>query len=116
MSKKRPAPKGFVHAEEARERILKGTAPDDVKVVGELVLRGIKTPLRLPERLSASSLTLDACDGVRALPRGMNVRQITLAGDWDPAYLLEGLHHHSLTPPERRVRSLPPSLHIGYPL
>lgn len=66
-------------AGQAREAILAGTAPDNLKVKGKLDLSQIETPFRLPAGLKTHSLNLEGSTGLEDLPSGLNCFYLNLS-------------------------------------
>lgn len=62
----------------ARQRILKGTAPERVRVEGSLNLSRATGLRRLPARLAATSINLSGCPNLRALPAGLECWELLL--------------------------------------
>jgi hypothetical protein len=63
-------------AEPAKELILQGAAPDDLRVTGVLDLSQISTPLHLPNNLQVRRLNLRGSMGLKDLPNGLQCYEL----------------------------------------
>lgn len=70
-----------ISADRARTLILQHLAPNGMRVLGHLNLRGASSLYYLPENLTCESLDISDCVNLTALPRGLHVTHwIELAG------------------------------------
>jgi hypothetical protein len=104
-----------VPARQARALILAGRAPRGLTVAGHLDLSGRPELVDLPT-LTADSLDLSGCTGLRALPAGLAVGRLCLNGCTALGELPAGLRLYQLEMRQTRVRALPDDLRVGYRL
>jgi hypothetical protein len=102
-------------ARRARALILTGRAPDGLVVEGHLDLSNQPKLVELPA-LTADSLDLSGCAGLRALPAGLAVRRLALNGCTALGELPAGLSLYELEMRQTRVRALPDDLRVAYRL
>jgi hypothetical protein len=102
-------------AAEARELILTGSAPSDVKIEGCLELNGDRC-LRLPARLKARRLRLLDCPDLRSLPEGLQVRHLEIRGCPNLSTLPARLCCYELLAPESSLVALPDGLRVEFRL
>lgn len=98
-----------VDGRRAAEAIGSGEAPEGLVVAGKLTL---PATAKLPDLLSAGWLELKDCTDSTRLPSKLSVSKLTLAGDFDPSRLLEGLSCFELELKSTRLTSLPPTLKV----
>jgi hypothetical protein len=95
--------------------ILAGRAPSRLAVAGHLDLSNQPGLVELPA-LTAESLDLSGCTGLRALPLGLTVGRLCLNGCTALAALPAGLRLRELDARQTRVRGLPSDLRVTYRL
>jgi hypothetical protein len=110
------APTSVMNASDAREAILAGTAPDNLKVKGKLDLSEITTAFQLPAGLQSTSLNLEGSTGLQALPSGLDCFYLNLSrtqirelpSDLKVEYMLnlDGCSSLESLPPDLKVGSL----------
>ncbi len=105
-----------IAAREARALILSGRAPDGLCVAGHLDLSGSDSLVELPADLSALSLDLANCHGLRALPDGLRVRRLNLSGCTALRNLPAELALYELGLRDTNVTALPADLRVEYRL
>lgn len=105
-----------VPAEEARRRILQGTALDGLCVRGRLDLSGQRKLTTLPAHLTADVLDLHDCPNLERLPEGLQARRLNLAGCTRLQELPEGLRCYELELRGTNLRSLPADLQVEFRL
>src|SRR5262245_41876893 len=84
----------WVTAAEAREMILAGEAPADLRVQGRLDLSNQTRLTQLPSGLRVSTLDLSGCNHLTELPEGLSCYHLDLRGSG--------------------IRSLPPDLRVEF--
>src|SRR3954447_16845975 len=107
MARRPSIPTGVVQADAAMKLILKGTAPDGMKVAGDLKLFPLRGKIRLPNHLTVNALTLINCGELERLPDGLNVRRLYMTGPWNPQHLLDGLSCYDLSLKDSAVTAIP---------
>lgn len=105
-----------VDARKARELILSGRAPADMRVIGHLDLSGQSDLRSLPAGLAVASLDLRGCTALRELPGELRVRRLNLEGCTGLEALPDGLQCFELELGHTRLRALPPGLRVVYRL
>jgi hypothetical protein len=96
--------------------IVDGTAPDVLKVAGTLSLRNLTRSTRLPGDLTVNALELENAPGLERLPDRLNVRRLSIIGNWNPGRLLEGLSCYELSLKGTSIDSIPSMLRVEYRL
>lgn len=86
----------FLSAEQAKQLILKGNAPEGLTVEGHLNLTNQARLTSLPRGLTVKRLTLDGCSSLETLP--------------------EGLHCYELSLQTTPIRTLPADIQVDYRL
>jgi hypothetical protein len=116
MARRPSIPKGYLHPDDALKTILDGTATDEMRVAGTLAIRKPGRPIRLPRRLTVNALELDDVAELTSLPESLNVRRLSLAGNWNPSHLLQGLRCYELSLAGTSIESIPPTLDVSFRL
>jgi hypothetical protein len=107
---------GPLASTEARVLLLKGKAPEGLRVHGHLCLAGEARLTRLPAGLQAQSLDLTGCPKLTHLPPGLSVRALKLTGCARLRRLPEGLECDQLEAQGTALRALPADLHVRHSL
>jgi hypothetical protein len=105
----------LMDVEEARERILDGSAPEDMEVEGCLEFRG-ERGLQLPLGLKVRRLRLLDCPDLDNLPEGLRVRHLEIRGCPRLTTLPTGLHCYEISALESSLIALPDDLQVEFRL
>jgi hypothetical protein len=117
LFQKRAAPDDSpLPAEDARNLILRGEAPANLRVSGHLNLSDNSSLKELPDGLTVTSLDVSGCGALGSLPNALRVRRLNLNGCRSLAALPLGLSCYELDMCETDVRELPPDLRVEYRL
>lgn len=103
-------------AKQARDLILRGEAPADLRVSGHLNLSDNPILERLPEGLTVASLDVGGCESFWSLPNNLRVRRLNLSRCRSLTDLPSGLSCYELEMRETEVRELPSDLRVEYRL
>jgi hypothetical protein len=105
----------LIDAEEAREQILAGSAPEDVEVEGCLEFNGDRD-FQLPSGLEVRRLRLIDCPDLEHLPERLRVRHLEIRGCPNLRTLPVGLRCYELLTPESALVALPDDLRVEFRL
>jgi hypothetical protein len=101
---------------EAKDLILSGKAPANMRVSGHLNLSNNSYVEKLPEGLTAVSLDLSGCKRLRSLPKNLRVVRLNLSKCKSITALPSGLSCYELELRETEIRELPSDLRVEYRL
>lgn len=105
-----------VTAQKARELIIRGRAPNGLRVSGHLNLSGYENLSELPAELTVDSLDLSGCLALYSLPDDLQVRRLNLNGCRSLRDLTAGLRCYQLEMRMTPIQALPPDLQVEYRL
>jgi hypothetical protein len=105
-----------LNADEARDMILDGSAPDDLEVEGALEFRGAPGLTRLPEGLKVRRLRLVDCPNLEALPARLRLRHLEIRDCPRLTTLPADLHCYEIDAPASSLAGLPDGLRVDFRL